>query len=103
MGLGEHFNNSSEEVEIKIIKRKRISEENGIVMLDWEGTGNGDDVPDGYEEVGSISDPSLTLWKRLANNGEAMEDYIWSRDYIDALTDFSNINFSAQQLLEGMG
>ena len=102
MGLGEHFNNSSEEVEIKIIKRKRISEENGIVMLDWEGTGNGDDVPDGYEEVGSISDPSLTLWKRLANNGEAMEDYIWSRDYIDALSDFSNINFSAQQLLEGM-
>ena len=47
MGLGEHFNNSSEEVEIKIIKRKIISEENGIVMLDWEGTGNGDDVPDG--------------------------------------------------------
>ena len=32
MGLGEHFNNSSEEVEIKIIKRKRISEENGIVI-----------------------------------------------------------------------
>jgi sulfite reductase (NADPH) flavoprotein alpha-component len=31
-----------------------------------------------------------------------MEEYIWSRDYIDALNDFGSINFSAQDLLEGM-
>ena len=59
-------------------------------------------MPEGYEEVGSISDPSVTLWQRLTTDGEAMEDYIWSRDYIDALSDFSNINFTAQQILEGM-
>ena len=52
--------------------------------------------------MGLISDPSLVLWNDLVSNGEAMEDYIWSRDYIDALGDFSNINFSAQQLIEGM-
>ena len=102
MKLGEYLDSDSGEIDIKIIKRKRISEENGVVIIDWEGTGNDEDIPEGYEEVGSVSDPSLALWKKLSSDGEEMEDYIWSRDYIDALGDFSNMNFSAQQLLEGM-
>ena len=31
-----------------------------------------------------------------------MEDYIWSRDYVDALGDFMGFGFTPQQLLEGM-
>ena len=31
-----------------------------------------------------------------------MEDYIWSRDYLDSISDFGGIGFTPQQLVEGM-
>ena len=102
MKLGEYLDSGTEEVEIKIIKRKRISEDTGELMLDWKGTGIDNDIPKGYEEIGSVSDPSLALWKELSSDSESMEDYMWSRDYIDAYADFGNINLNAQQLIEGM-
>ena len=102
MKLGEHLDSNAGEVEIKIIKRQRISEDTGDLILDWKGTGIDDDIPKGYVEIGSASDPSLALWKELASDSESMEDYIWSRDYIDAYGDFGNINLNPQQLLEGM-
>ena len=31
-----------------------------------------------------------------------MEDYMWSRDYVDALSDFGHLGFTPQQMVEGM-
>ena len=46
--------------------------------------------------------PAEALWNELTSDSKAMEDYMWSRDYVDALSDFGHIGFSAQQLIEGM-
>ena len=36
------------------------------------------------------------------NDSKAMEDYMWSRDYIDGLSDFGHIGFTPQQFVDGM-
>ena len=50
----------------------------------------------------SPNDPSEELWNELTSDPKAMEDYIWTRDYIDTLRDFSNISFTAQEFIDGM-
>jgi len=100
--LGEHMETDSESIEFKIIKRQRISEDNGVLVVDWEGSGLGEDVPQDYTEIGSISNPSFELWTELTTNSDAMEDYMWTRDYVDALGDFSNIIFTPQEFINGM-
>ena len=60
------------------------------------------EVPEGYVEIGSIGDNSAILLKELVSDKSSMEDYIWSRDYIDAISDFRNMGFTPQQLIEGM-
>jgi sulfite reductase (NADPH) flavoprotein alpha-component len=101
--LGNRFASDSVPVEVKIVQRTRVSTENGSLVMDWTGSGEGDDLPDGYEEIGAACDPMVALWNELTENTDSMEDYMWSRDYIDALGDFGNIGFTPQQLVDGMG
>ncbi len=89
-------------VEIRISRRQRVSTDDGSLVLDWTGSGEGEDVPEGYEEIGAACDPAEALWRDLTSNPDSMEDYIWSRDYIDAMNDFGHIGFTAQQLVDGM-
>ena len=49
-----------------------------------------------------MGDNSAILLHELISDNDAMEDYIWSRDYVDALGDFASFGFTPQQLLEGM-
>ena len=70
--------------------------------MEWAGSGEDDDVPEQYVEIGIPSNPSEALWRELTSDPKAMEDYMWSRDYVDALSDFGHIGFTAQQLVEGM-
>ena len=91
-----------EPVEIAITRRHRVSTEHGTVLVDWSGSGEGEDIPQGYEEIGAACDPAEALWRDLTGNADAMEDYIWSRDYIDAMDDFGHIGFTAQQFVDGM-
>ncbi|MBT3641164.1 MAG: sulfite reductase flavoprotein subunit alpha [Euryarchaeota archaeon] len=100
--LGTHVKDNSESVDFKIIKRQRISELSGDLVINWEGTGIGEDLPPGYNEIGSISNPSFDLWNELTSDDSAMEDYMWTRDYIDALGDFNDIIFTPQGLIDGM-
>tara|TARA_B110000014_G_scaffold263126_1_gene258918 strand:- start:1574 stop:3379 length:1806 start_codon:yes stop_codon:yes gene_type:complete len=93
---------SEEPLEIKISSRRRVSTINGELMEDWQGSSDEDDVPRGYEEIGVASNPAEVLWRELAESPEAMEDYLWSRDYIDSMQDFGHIGFTAQQLVDGM-
>lgn len=91
-----------EPVEITITRRHRVSTEDGTLLVDWSGSGEGEDVPQGYEEIGAACDPAEALWRDLTSNADSMEDYIWSRDYIDAMGDFGHIGFTAQQFVDGM-
>jgi sulfite reductase (NADPH) flavoprotein alpha-component len=100
--LGNHINSDSEKIEFKIVKRQRTSEESGALMIDWEGTGNGEDTPPDYLEIGAISSPSSELWNKLTTEVDAMEDYMWTRDYVDALEDFNEIIFTPQEFINGM-
>jgi len=100
--LGPRLVSSSSSIEIKIVSRKRTSSRDGTLLVEWKGSGEGDDLPERYVEIGMPSNPSEALWNELTTDPKAMEDYMWSRDYVDALSDFGHIGFSAQQLIEGM-
>ena len=100
--LGPRLSSGAADIEIRIVHRQRTSSRDGSVLIDWNGSGAEDDVPVGYVEIGSASDPAETLWAELTGDSKAMEDYIWSRDYIDGLADFGHIGFTPQQLVAGM-
>ena len=100
--LGPRLSSDAGAIEIRIVKRQRVSSDDGSLLMDWEGSGVDEDIPEGYSEIGSASDPAETLWNELTADSKAMEDYIWSRDYIDALSDFGHIGFTPQQLIDGM-
>ena len=100
--LGPRLSSGAADIEIRIVHRQRTSSRDGSVLIDWNGSGAEDDVPVGYVEIGSASDPAETLWAELTGDSKAMEDYIWSRDYIDALADFGHIGFTPHQLVDDM-
>ena len=100
--LGPRLSSGAADIEIRIVHRQRTSSRDGSVLIDWHGSGAEDDVPVGYVEIGSASDPAAPLWAELTGDSKAMEDYIWSRDYIDGLADFGHIGFTPQQLVDGM-
>ena len=100
-GLAERSGGDAPKSEIRIVSRKRSSSVDGSLIVDWSSSGEGD-VPEGYVEMGEIGDNSAILLHELISDNDAMEDYIWSRDYVDALGDFASFGFTPQQLLEGM-
>ena len=89
-------------LEMKIVRRQRYSSIDGSLIVDWKNDSGQGEVPEGYVEIGSIGDNSAILLKELISDKSSMEDYIWSRDYIDAVSDFGNMGFTPQQLVEGM-
>ena len=100
-GLGELLS-TPEEVSIRIVSRTRSSTSDGTILFEWEGTGVEDDIPIDYSEIGSATDPSVDLWNDLDQDDSKLEDYIWSRDYIDAMNDFGHVVSTPQQLVDGM-
>ena len=93
---------SEKPLEIKISSRKRVSTKDGELIEDWESSAGTGDAPDSYQEIGVVLNPAEILWRDLSENPDSMEDYQWSRDYVDALQDFGHVGFTAQQLIEGM-
>ena len=102
MSLGTRLVSDSVPVAIHIARRHRVSTDDGSLLIDWSGSGKDEDVPEGYAEIGAACDPAEVLWRELTSDVAAMEDYLWSRDYVDALSDFGHIGFTAQQLIDGM-
>lgn len=100
--LAKRVPGDSEQVTISITSRKRYSSKDGQLLLDWSGSGNEGDLPEGYVEVGPVGESYATLLSDLTSDSEAMEDYIWSRDYIDSISDFGAMGFTPQQLVDGM-
>ena len=101
-GLGPRLTSDTGTIGIRIVRRQRVSSDDGSLLMDWEGSGVDEDVPEGYAEIGSASNPAEDLWNELTGDAKAMEDYIWSRDYIDVLGDFGHIGFTPQELVDGM-
>jgi len=101
-GLEEHFSGESGKVEMRIVRRQRFSSVDGELLMDWRGDGMEGDVPEDYLEMGSFGDSGYALWRQLTSDSSAMEDYIWSRDYIDATADFCDAGFTPQRLVDGM-
>ena len=101
-GLSNRSSKQSGPVEMKIVRRQRFSSNDGSLIVDWKNDSGQGEVPEGYVEIGTIGDNSAILLKELISDKSSMEDYIWSRDYIDAISDFSNMGFTPQQLIDGM-
>ena len=101
-GLANRAPEDSAQVKISITSRKRYSSKDGTLLLDWAGSGSEGDLPEGYVEVGPVGESHATLLSELTSDSKAMEDYIWSRDYIDSISDFGGIGFTPQQLVDGM-
>ena len=101
-GLANRAPEDSAQVKISITSRKRYSSKDGTLLLDWAGSGSEGDLPEGYVEVGPVGESYATLLSELTSDSKAMEDYIWSRGYIDSISDFVGIGFTPQQLVDGM-
>ncbi len=100
-GIAERIGDTPAKIEMRIVSRKRLSSIDGTMIVNWESSSE-KDIPEGYVEIGEVGDNSAILLQELVSNNDSMEDYIWSRDYVDALNDFSGFGFTPQQLLEGM-
>ena len=92
--LSEKVTSSGMRITVKLIERYRESVAgNGS---DWMGG----DAPLESELLPSIpGDDPIGRIETLTSDSKAMEDYIWSRDYIDVLRDF-DVNYSAEEFLE---
>ena len=87
---------------MRIVSRQRYSSTDGSLIIDWRDDSGDGDLPVGYVEIGSFGDNSAILLEELVSDPSSMEDYLWSRDYVDAISDFSSIDFTPQEFVEGM-
>ena len=101
-GLGSRVVSSEGPIEIRIVSRNRVSTSDGSTIISWKGSGNDDDLPSDYSQITSPNDPTEELWNKLTSDSKSMEDYMWTRDYVDALRDFSNVSFTPQEFIDGM-
>jgi len=77
-------------IEARIVHRVRISVD-GEHEVEWLWSGEDDDYPAGYLN-GEDFDPSARA-AEIASTNESLEDYIWSRDFVDALREFPSLRF----------
>jgi sulfite reductase (NADPH) flavoprotein alpha-component len=73
-------------VKARISKRVRIvgGESN---EAEWQWDGDSGNWPEGYAPGSASEDPSSII-TNLVEDADAMENYIWSRDYIDVIGEF---------------
>ena len=83
-------------VKARIIARQRITSD-GEKSVEWIWSGESTDIPQGYS-TNSLSSNSARI-SQICSEEKELEDYIWSRDYIDAFNDFE-LEYSAQEFIE---
>ncbi|RZD45489.1 MAG: hypothetical protein CXT69_02370 [Methanobacteriota archaeon] len=72
--------------------KSRISKRVRIVVgesneAEWQWDGESGNWPEGYAPGSAGGDPS-SIVANLVKDADAMENYIWSRDYIDVISEF---------------
>tara|TARA_X000001036_G_scaffold62346_3_gene52627 strand:- start:7921 stop:9195 length:1275 start_codon:yes stop_codon:yes gene_type:complete len=99
-GLSTHFSDSGGSVKMQIVSRTRLDSD-GFLLEQWMSDED-DDYPEGYAPLGPVDDPEFALWSSLVNDDAAMEDYIWSRDYVDLFEDMPSLNLGAQEFVDAV-
>ena len=87
--LSEDSANNS--IEIQLVKSERINLDDNSASS-WIWSGEAGSLPNNYPVQSSNN--SSAKAELIANDNDAIEDYIWSRDYIDALQDFPSLKFN---------
>ena len=91
--LKDKIMSSGMNIQVKMTSRNRKSV-NGELILDWS-----DDTGQEIELNRSIpSDDPASKSRYLYDNPDALEDYIWSRDYIDVIEEF-DIRYTPEEFL----
>ena len=98
--LDDKIEPSKSSMEVRIVKRTNRHIEGGE-EVEWNWSGESDDYPEGYAP-GSVGDSPSEKIKHLCENDEAIDDYIWSRDYVDVLNDFPSLSFSPQEFVDSL-
>ncbi len=92
--LSEKVTSSGMRITVKLIERYRESVAGA--GSDWMGG----DAPLQSELLSTIpGDDPIGRVESLTSDAKAMEDYIWSRDYIDVLRDF-DVNYSVEEFFD---
>tara|TARA_B100000945_G_scaffold241583_1_gene197626 strand:+ start:1791 stop:3098 length:1308 start_codon:yes stop_codon:yes gene_type:complete len=99
-GLAPHFSSNSSGIQMRIVTRSRKNS-SGLIVEDWHSSSD-EDLPEYYTPLGPIDDPEKALWTSLVNDSQMMEDYIWSRDYLDFFEDFPNLRLDAQEFVDSV-
>tara|TARA_B100000945_G_scaffold56066_1_gene41276 strand:- start:1442 stop:2749 length:1308 start_codon:yes stop_codon:yes gene_type:complete len=92
--LPELFSNEANTVEIQLVKSERTNLTNNTSST-WEFENNSNSLPKNYPTQSSNN--PLAKIETITKDNDAIEDYIWSRDYIDALQDFPSLNFDSPE------
>ncbi|MGA0379737.1 MAG: hypothetical protein ACO3NJ_02905, partial [Candidatus Poseidoniaceae archaeon] len=77
-------------ISMNIVKRSRDN-------MDWSSTSEGD-LPPGLNSSLPSDDPASKL-KAIVADAKAIEDYLWTRDYVDIMREF-NVKYSPEEFLE---
>ena len=100
--LSERIQPSNGTINSRIAARVRIpiaagSSGSGGAGDEWHWSGDSSDWPAGYAPGSAGSDPGQKL-AHLVSDGKSMEEYIWSRDYIDVIKEFG-LHHSPEEFL----
>tara|TARA_A100001037_G_scaffold152606_1_gene137739 strand:- start:192 stop:1433 length:1242 start_codon:yes stop_codon:yes gene_type:complete len=98
--LEEKFADAGPQISVRLVSRNRSNAESGEQALEWTWGGEDDDFPEGFTPLGSIKDPSQTVWEGATTDADSIENYIWSRDYLDLLNEMPTISFTPQEFVE---
>jgi len=77
-------------ISMSIVKRSRNS-------IDWKSEGEGD-LPPGLSTSMPSDDPASQV-KAILSDAKEIENYIWTRDYVDIMREFS-VKYSPEEFLE---
>ena len=83
--LPDLFSNESNTVEIQLVKSERTNLTNNTSST-WEFENNSNSLPKNYPTQSSNN--PLAKIETITKDNDSIEDYIWSRDYVDALQEF---------------
>ena len=77
-------------IEIKLVRSERANVRNGSSFA-WELKHKTETLPKNYP-IQSTNNPSARA-EEISKDNDTIEDYIWSRDYVDALEQFPSLKF----------
>ena len=81
-------------INVKLTARRRMTV-GGETILEWDVESS--DILKGLNSTASGDDPVAKI-ETLTSDSSAMEDYIWSRDYLDVLDEFT-VHYTSEEFL----